>query len=60
VVCVLRIEGAMIRNYDGAWRARPSEHAGERENIFLAKIQDSESANDAVNHVNHVARLRAL
>jgi len=29
-------------------------------NFFLAKIQDSESVNDAVNHVNHAARLRAL
>ena len=59
VVCVLRIEWAMIRNKRDIERTRSSEHAGECKNIFLAKIQDSESVNDAVNHVNHVARPRA-
>jgi hypothetical protein len=41
----------MIRNYDAVRRMRPNDHAGEHENIFIAKIRDSESANGAINYV---------
>ena len=41
----------MIRNYSVVRRARPNDHAGEHENIFIAKICDSESANTAVNYI---------
>jgi hypothetical protein len=50
----------MIRNYDAVRRARPNDHAGEHENIFIAKIRDSESANGAINYVARLTRqLRA-
>jgi hypothetical protein len=41
----------MIRNYGVVRCARPNDHASEHENIFIAKIRDSESANGAVNYV---------
>jgi len=46
----------VIRNYGVIWRARPNDHAGEHENIFVAKIADSESANAVVNYVTRLAR----
>jgi len=46
----------MIRKNGDVRRARASEHAGEHENIFLAKVRDSESANGAVNYVAAFAR----
>jgi hypothetical protein len=46
----------MIRKNGDVRRVRSSEHAGEHENIFLAKIRDSESAIGAVNYVALLAR----
>jgi hypothetical protein len=46
----------MIRNKRDVWRERPSDHAGEHENILLAKTQDSESENSAVNYIARLTR----
>ena len=46
---------AMIRNKRDVLRASPNDHAGEHENIFIAKVCDSESANSDVNYVARLA-----
>jgi hypothetical protein len=38
------------------WPAPPSDEAGERENIFVAKNRDSESTHRAVNYVSRLTR----
>jgi hypothetical protein len=46
----------MIRNYDAVRHAPPNDHAGEHENIFIAKFCDSESANGDINYFARLAR----
>jgi hypothetical protein len=52
----LRIGGGTIRNSDRVFRSRPNDHAGEHENILIAKVRDSESTHGAVNYIARLMR----